>query len=212
MRISIVGAGAVGRALGSAWIKAGHDIVYGVRVMGAEDMASFLKRAGGREALGAAAVLAADVVVLALPWNGVEAALRDLGDLKGKVVIDCTNPLAIREGGPELDCGFDTSGAEHIAALLPDARVVKTLNQAGAEVMGDASRLSGRPVMFLAGDDAAAKDAAIELVRELGFEALDAGPLRAARLLEPFAMVWINQAIMRGEGRDWAFGVVRRQR
>jgi 8-hydroxy-5-deazaflavin:NADPH oxidoreductase len=90
--------------------------------------------------------------------------------------------------------------------------VVKTLNQAGAEVMGNASRLSGRPVMFLAGDDAAAKDAAIELVRELGFEALDAGPLRAARLLEPFAMVWINQAIMRGEGRDWAFGVVRRQR
>lgn len=152
MRISIVGAGAVGRALGPAWIKAGHDVVYGVRATGAENMASFLKQTGGREALGAAAVAAADIVVLALPWSGIEAALRDLGDLTGKVVIDCTNPLAIRESGPELDCGFETSGAERVAALLPGACVVKTLNQAGAEVMGDASGFSASPVMFLAGD------------------------------------------------------------
>jgi hypothetical protein len=118
----------------------------------------------------------------------------------------------MRDGTLDLCCGFDTSGAEHLAAWIPGARVVKTLNQAGAEVMGDASILQGRPVMFVAGDDDAAKERVAGLVRDLGFEALDAGPLRVARLLEPYALVWINQAIIRGEGRDWAFAIARSQR
>jgi hypothetical protein len=88
---------------------------------------------------------------------------------------------------------------------LPQARVVKTLNQVGAEIMENATSLSARPVMFVAGDDDAAKRTVISLVYDLGFEALDAGALRQARLLEPFAMTWINQALLRGAGRDWAF-------
>jgi 8-hydroxy-5-deazaflavin:NADPH oxidoreductase len=209
MRVAIVGAGAVGRALGSVWAKAGHDVVYGVRTVGDEDRALFLRQIHAREALGTDAVRDADVVVLALPWNGIEASLRGLGALGGKVVIDCTNPLAMRNGVLGLDCGFETSGAERISHWLPGARVVKTLNQAAAEVMGDASSLSGRPVMFLAGDDTDANKVAAKLVSELGFEVLDAGPLQAARLLEPLAMTWINQ-LLRGSGRDWAFAVVRR--
>ncbi|SFP44789.1 hypothetical protein SAMN03159463_04223 [Mesorhizobium sp. NFR06] len=211
MRIAVIGAGAVGRALGSAWSKADHDVVYGVRTTGTQNMASFIARSGGREELGAEAVRGADVVVLALPWAQAEAAVQGLGDIDGKVVIDCMNPLTMREGVLELACGYDTSGAERLAAWIPGARVVKTLNQAGAEVMGDTSLLKPRPVMFLAGDDLAAKNIASELVRGLGFEALDAGPLRMARLLEPYAMVWINQAIIRGEGRDWSFAIARRK-
>ncbi|MEH2521377.1 putative dinucleotide-binding enzyme [Bradyrhizobium sp. AZCC 1610] len=211
MRVAVIGAGAVGRALGRAWVKAGHDVVYGARTAGVKDMASFLAQTGGREAPGQAAALAADVVVLALPWGKAEPAVRGLGDLNGKVVIDCMNPLIMRDGALGLECGFETSGAERVAAWLPGARVVKTLNQAGAEVMGDTTMLSARPVMFLAGDDAAAKDTARALVAELGFEPLDAGPLSIARLLEPLAMVWINQAILRGEGRDWAFTLARRR-
>jgi len=210
MRIAVIGAGAVGRALGSAWIKVGHDVVYGVRSTGTEDMASFLGRTGGREELGAEAVRGADVVVLALPWAQAETAVQGLGDTGGKIVIDCMNPLAMRDGVLGLACGFDTSGAERLATWIPGGRVVKTLNQAGAEVMGNTSVLEGHPVMFLAGDDLAAKNIVSELVRTLGFEALDAGPLRMARLLEPYAMVWINQALIRGEGREWAFARARR--
>jgi hypothetical protein len=118
MRIAVVGAGAVGRALGPRWIKAGHDVVYGVRTTGTEDMASFLARTGGREELGAEAVRGADIVVLALPWAKAEAAVRGLGDISEKIVIDCMNPLEMRDGVLDLACGFDTSGAEHLATWI----------------------------------------------------------------------------------------------
>jgi len=87
--------------------------------------------------------------------------------------------------------------------------VVKTFNQVGADMMTAGDRFETRAVMFLAGEDDAAKATVAQLVSELGFEALDAGGLRQARILEPFAMVWINQALFRGLGRNWAFGVLR---
>src|SRR5579863_7492505 len=92
---------------------------------------------------------------------------------------------------------------------LPGAKVVKTFNQVGAEMMMAGPRFETRPAMFLAGDDDGAKSEVSTLVSELGFEALDAGALKQARILEPFAMVWINQALIRGLGRNWAFGAIR---
>lgn len=94
---------------------------------------------------------------------------------------------------------------------------MKTFNQVGAEMMMAGDRFGTPPVMFLAGDDDTflagdddtAKTTVAQLVGELGFEALDAGGLKQARILEPFAMVWINQALFRGLGRNWAFGVLR---
>jgi 8-hydroxy-5-deazaflavin:NADPH oxidoreductase len=112
--------------------------------------------------------------------------------------------------GLGLDRGFTTSGGETVAGWLPGARVVKTLNQVGAEVMAATTGFAHPPVMFVAGDDREAKAVALGLVRDLGFDALDAGALRAARLLEPFGMVWINQAMLRGHGRDWAFAALPR--
>jgi predicted dinucleotide-binding enzyme len=91
---------------------------------------------------------------------------------------------------------------------LPDARVVKTLNQVGAEMMADSSRLPHRPVMFMAGNDAAAKTSVASVLSDLGFEALDAGDITKSRILEPFGMVWINQALIQGKGRNWAFAAV----
>jgi predicted dinucleotide-binding enzyme len=148
------------------------------------------------------------VVILALPWRVAESAVQALGDLSGKVVIDCMNPLGMVDGALGLLVGHTSSGAETVQGWLPGARVVKTLNQVGAEIMARNDHLPQRPVQFVAGDDAAAKEAAMILLRDLGFEALDAGDLRKARLLEPFGMVWINQAILRGKGRDWAFSAV----
>jgi hypothetical protein len=184
-------------------------VIFGVRQLGDPGLARLLAGAGATEALPAAAAAQADVVVLALPWAVAEGAVKALGELEGKVVIDCMNPLTMTDGALGLERGFSTSGAETVQSWLPGAHVVKTLNQVGAEIMANPSMLAAIPVMFLAGDDMTAKAKAAALVTDAGFEVLDAGPLRQARLLEPLAMLWINQAIVRGEGRKWALGVLR---
>lgn len=208
MRIAVIGAGKVGRALGGGWSRAGHAVAYGVPDPADPKHADL--PAASRHGV-AAAVAGAEIVVLAVPWGAVADALAAAGDLAGRVVIDCTNPLAFTPGrGLHLALGFETSGAERLAALAPGARVVKTLNQTGAEVMGDAHAFPQRPVMFLAADDADAKAHASRLVADLGFEPRDAGPLAGARLLEPLAMLWIDQATARGAGRDVAFTLARK--
>ncbi len=211
MRVAIIGAGNVGGALGRAWSRAGHAVVFGARDPGAADVRALVAETGAEAMAPAAAAAAAEVVVLALPWSAAETAVKGLGDLAGKVVIDCMNPLAMGPHGLGLDRGHSTSGGETVAGWLPGARVVKTLNQVGAEVMADATGFAHPPVMFLAGDDPDAKAVATGLVRDLGFEALDAGALHQARILEPFGMVWINQAMLRGHGRDWAFAALPRK-
>ena len=211
MRIGIIGAGNVGGALARGWSRAGHAIALGVRDPGAASVAALAAAAGAEVLSPADAAATAEIVTLALPWNAVEDALRGL-DLAGKTVIDATNPLAMGPGGLGLDRGFATSGGEAVAAWAPGARVVKTLNQVGAEVMAEAASFAHPPVMFMAGDHAAAKATVAGLLADLGFEPLDAGGLDRARLLEPFGMVWINQALLRGKGRDWAFAALPRRR
>lgn len=211
MRIAIIGIGNVGGALARGWTRAGHEVTLGVRDATSQKVAALTGATGASALDPATAVANSDVVVLALPWSTAEEAVKSLGDLRGKVIIDCMNPLKMTDGVLGLDRGYSTSGAETLAEWTPGARVVKTLNQVGAELMDKAKLLAGRPVMFIAGDDADAKHVATILVEALGFEPLDAGGLRQARLLEPFGMTWINQALLRGAGRDWAFGVIRRQ-
>lgn len=217
MDIAVIGTGQVGGALGTGWARAGHRVIFGARAPQDPALAARLAATApltetpARAARPAEAAAAAGVVVLALPWPAAEAAVAALGDLAGKIVIDCMNPLAMHGGALGLDRGFETSGAETVAAWLPAARVVKTLNQTGAETLADARSYAHRPVMFVAADDAQAREVASGLVTDLGFEALDAGGLRAARLLEPFAMVWIDQAMFRGKGRGWAFAALPRQ-
>jgi predicted dinucleotide-binding enzyme len=134
-----------------------------------------------------------------------------MGDLAGKIVIDCTNPLRMGATGLELEIGHSTSGGERVAGWAQGASVFKTLNQTGFEIMGDAEAFGPpAPVMFVAGDDEAAKPRVMDLVRDLGFEAVDAGPLTGARLLEGIAMLWIHMAINRKAGRQQAFAQVRR--
>jgi predicted dinucleotide-binding enzyme len=203
MRIGIVGAGNVGRAIGDGWTVKGHDVVYGVR-----DPSTSADPKRSRKV--ADAVADAEVVVLAVMFHSAEAALRDCGDLSGKILIDPTNPLAIDEGGLKLAIGFETSSAEFVAARTA-ATVVKTLNQVGAAVLGSATVYSTRPIQFVASDDAGAKRTATRLVEDLGFEVLDAGPLKAARLLEPMAMVWIDQSMRHGMDPSRAWALINRR-
>jgi predicted dinucleotide-binding enzyme len=211
MRIAVIGAGNVGGALARGWSRAGHQIVLGVRDAADAKVAALSQTTGADLRAPAEAAAAAEVVVLALPWPAAEGAVKALGGLKDKIVIDCMNPLAMQDGKLGLERGFNTSGAEALASWIPDARVVKTLNQVGAEMMEDNSGLPCRPVMFMAGDDSSAKATVSGLLDDLGFEALDAGNLTKARLLEPYAMVWINQALLQGKGRNWAFAAVSRR-
>ena len=205
MRIAILGAGVVGLALGRAWMAAGHNVRYGVPTP--HDP----KHAGLPTATVAEAARDAEVIVLATPWPATQEALRAAGDLSGRIVVDCTNPLSFSpEAGLSLALGFDTSGGEQVAGWAPGASVFKTLNQTGAEGMANARAFAQAPVMFVAGDDEARKPAVLGLVADLGFEALDAGPLAQARLLEPLAMLWIDQALKRGRGRDFAFAITRK--
>jgi len=209
MKIAIIGAGAVGGSLGTAWSRSDHEIVFGVRDVGKPELRELCESIGALALPAPEAAAAADVVVLALPWDGAEDGIQALGDLAGKTVVDCTNPLRFEDDSLSLDRGFTTSGGETVAAWLPGANVVKGLNQVPAEMMSSNSKLSGRPVQFIAGDTESAKATVQSLIEELGFEVLDAGALVQSRILEPFGMVFINQAIMRGMGRDWAFGILR---
>jgi predicted dinucleotide-binding enzyme len=207
MRVAIIGAGNVGSALGRAWLRVGEDVVFGVPDP-ADPKYDSLPRERVRTPVQAAEN--AEAVVLATPWPATEAAVKGLGDLHGKVLIDCTNPLGMGRDGLELVLGHNTSGGEQVAVWASGAAVFKALNQTGAENMERAAEYPMRPVMFVAGDDEARKPIVLSLITKLGFEAIDAGPLRIARLLEAYGMLWIDQALNRGRGRSFAFALTDR--
>ncbi len=206
MRIAIIGAGSVGATLGQAWLKAGEDVTWGLRNAADPKYAALPK---DRIKPPADAAKAAEIVVIATPWSATEAAVKGLGNLTGKIVIDCTNPLGMGPDGLGLVLGHDTSAGEQVASWAPGAAVFKALNTTGANNMANAARYPVKPMMLVAGDDAMKKPAVMTLVAKLGFEPVDAGPLKNARLLEPFGMVWIDQAMKRGRGRDFAFALVK---
>jgi predicted dinucleotide-binding enzyme len=207
MRIAIVGAGNVGQALGKGWRKAGHDVSYAVREA-THNKVTALTADGSRVVSMERAAEAADVLVLAVPWPAIEEAVASLGSLAGKILVDATNPLTAKL---ELGVGFNDSAGETVARLAPGARVVKAFNTTGAENMANARAFSVKPMMPAAGDDAAAKAAVCELAEDLGFEAVDAGPLAMSRHLEPLAMLWIKLAYAQGFGRDFAFALAQRR-
>jgi predicted dinucleotide-binding enzyme len=213
MKLAIIGAGGVGGTLGAAWArKAGHDIFFGVTNPRTDKTQALLRQIGGTARAGTAAEAAAsgDVIVLATPWPATEAAIRSMGDLKGRIVLDCTNPLAMGPDGLGLEIGHGISGGEKVQGWAPGASVFKTLNTTGYGNMAEPAFDGVKSVMFVAGDDEARKPKVLGLIGELGFETVDAGPLRIARLLEPHAMLWIHLALNRGFGRDWAFALLRR--
>src|SRR4051794_33183309 len=199
MKIAIVGAGNVGKALGAAWKTAKHDVVYALRP--GSDKTKQLEKDGFSVSPLADAAKSADVIVLAIPWIEAAAVIESLGSLKGKIVIDPTNPVS---PDFEIELGFDDSAGETLALLAQGARVVKAFNTTGAENMAKAKDFPAKPVMFVAGDDTDAKKIVTKLADDMGLEAIDAGPLRASRYLEPMAMKWIKLAYG-GVGRQFAF-------
>ena len=212
MKISILGAGNVGGTLGRAWARKGHDVFFGVPRPGDAGTQELLTTIGSKARAGpvAEAAAAGDVIVLATPWPATRDAIQAAGNLAGKVVVDCTNPL--KEDFSGLALGYTTSGAEQVAEWAKGAKVFKAFNQTGFNIMADPAFDGVRAVIFVCGDDAAQKPTVLKLATDIGFEAIDAGNLVIARLLEPYGMLWIHLALARGMGRDFAFVLHRREK
>jgi predicted dinucleotide-binding enzyme len=210
MRIGILGAGNVGGTLGRGWAGKGHEVFFGVPRPQDAKTQDLIRGIGPKAQAGTVAQAAAfaEVVVLATPWQATEEAVNEAGDLKGKLVIDCTNPLTPDFTG--LTIGHTTSGLEQVAGWAKGGKVFKAFNQTGFNNMANPVLEGRRAVMFVCGDDETSKPTVLRLVSDIGFEAVDAGGSTVARLLEPFGMLWIHLALARGLGRDWAFDVLRR--
>lgn len=190
-KIGIIGDGNVGSALARGFKRAGHD----VRNIGKD-----------RNAVRETAAWA-EVVLLAVPFGAIDDVVREAGvALEGKTLVDVTNAL---DSGMNLAIGFTTSGGEELQKKSPGARVVKAFNTVFAQHM-DSGRLGDRPLTtFVAADDAGAKRTVLELAREIGFDAVDAGPLKNARLLEPLALFNIQLGYTLGMGTQIGFKLLR---
>jgi 8-hydroxy-5-deazaflavin:NADPH oxidoreductase len=199
MRIAIVGADEIGRALGAALKAKGHLLLYGIPEP---------ERSDERNATTVGeAVRSAEVIILATPWPITEALVCEhAADLDEKIVIDATNPLNPAQTG--LAFGFLTSGVELLQSQARRAKFFKTFNSAGAGVLAWPDFPEGKAAMFVAGPNGPDKTMVMRLVADVGFEAVDAGELKAARLLEPLAMLTMQLALGKG---DVALVMARRQ-
>ena len=190
-KIGIIGDGNVGSALARGLKRAGHD----VRSVG-KDKTAIRETASW-----------AEVVLLAVPFAAIDDVVKEIGRVvEGKTLIDVTNAL---DANMSLAVGFTTSGAEELQGKLPKARVVKAFNTVFAQHM-ELGRLGDNPLTaFVAGDDAGAKSSVLGLAREIGFDAVDAGPLKNARLLEPLALFNIQLGYVVGMGTQIGFKLLR---
>lgn len=205
MKIAILGAGNVGGTLGRKFAEAGHEIYFGVPNPSEHgDKASFAQVGNAADA-----ARGAEAILLAVPYDAVADVLRECGDVAGKIVIDATNPLKFADGRLSLTVGFETSGAEKIHALAVGAKIVKCFNQTGFGNMAEPQYGNGKSVMFVCGDDREANETVRQLAESIGFEAITAGNLEVARLLEPLAMLWIHLSSATDLKRDFAFGLLR---
>lgn len=211
MKIGIIGTGRMGSSLGTLWsTRRKHQVFFGSRKrIKAESLAQVAGPAS-RSGIYEEAAEFGDVVVLALPWHAVENHVTRLAPyLAGKTVIDITNPLTPQQDGFAID--GNTSGAQIIQSLAPEAHVVKAFNGVYFENLGNPI-FNGRPAeVYYCGDDDDAKARARELIADLKFTPVDLGELKMARYLEPMVYIWI-QRLMTGKhaGTDTIINILRR--
>lgn len=210
MRIGIIGAGRMGSGLGRAWVAAGHEVMFSY-AREEQRLARLAEELGAAARVGSPADAAGfgEVVMLAVPWASVEDALAQAGPLDGVTLIECVNPLSADM--TSLEVGHTTSASEHVSALASGARVVKAFNSVFAELLHEPRGWvdGDRPTVFYAGDDADAKATAARLIEACGFEAVDAGPQRNARYIEPMGMLFIQLAYGQGLGPTIAAKLLR---
>lgn len=197
----------MGGKLGTLFARVGHEVVFSYS--GTKGKLERLAREAGGNARSGTPVEAAqgaDVVLLAVHWSRIDDVVQQSGDLAGKVVISCSLPLDA--DNTELILGHTTSGAEALARKLPGSEVVSAFNNIPSEVLFGVFAARGKgnpPSMLYCGDSEPAKVIVAELIREVGLDPLDVGPLSAARHTEPLAMIIAHLAYERGEGPEVAY-------
>jgi len=211
MKIGMIGTGNVGSVLGRRWLEAGYAVTFSVRDTVKAPLEALKEKFGKRIAFAPLkdTVEASDVIVLAIPWGETEKVIREAGDLRGKIVVDCINPLAPALEG--LSIGTNSSAGEKVAEWAVGAKVVKAFNTTGAGNMADPQYAEGPITMFICGDDPDAKNKVATLAEVLGFGVCDAGGIKAARYLEAVAMLWIHLAFKQGRGSDFGFRLIKRK-
>lgn len=184
-KVGIIGKGNVGAALKEGLGRAGYETKIGGKGSGSETSQW------------------ADVVILALPYGEAAAVLKEAGTtLAGKTVIDATNPLT---KDFNLAIGFTTSAAEELQKAAPGVKIVKCFNSVFASRMSTGKAKGETLSTFVCGDDQGAKNAALRIARDIGFDAVDAGPLENARWVE--ALGFLNIRLGYGQNLGTEIGV-----
>jgi 8-hydroxy-5-deazaflavin:NADPH oxidoreductase len=212
MRIGILGSGLMGGKLGIIFARAGHEVVFSY-ARSEQKLKTLAKNAKGNATHGTPreAALNADALLLAVHWSRVDDVLKQAGDLSGKVVISCSLPMNADD--TKLVIAHTSSGAEALAGKIRKAGVVSAFSTVPSEVLFDVfdakRRTRRRPSLVYCGDDRDANEVAASLIRDVGFEPVDAGPLRIARYLEPFSLAMAQLAYEGDEGPQIAYRIER---
>jgi 8-hydroxy-5-deazaflavin:NADPH oxidoreductase len=211
MRIGILGSGLMGGKLGTIWARAGHEVVFSYS-RSEQKLKKLARDAKGKARAGTPREAAqdADAVLLAVHWSRVDDVLKQAGDLSGKVMVSCSLPMNADDTA--LVIAHTSSGAEELAKRVSRARVVSAFSTVPSEVLFDvfeARRKATRPNVVYCGDDARSKEVAAGLIRDVGFDPVDAGPLRIARYIEPFTLLIGRLAYEGDEGPELAYRFLR---
>jgi hypothetical protein len=201
MRVGILGSGLMGAKLGTILARAGHEVVFSY-ARSAQKLRRLARQAKGKAQAGTPREAAqdAEALLLAVHWSRIDDVLNQTGDLTRQVIVSCSLPM--NEDNTELVIAHGSSGAEALAKRVPKARVVSAFNTVPSEVLFDVferRRKGARPSLVYCGDDASSKKIAARLIRDTGFDPVDAGPLRVARYTEPFALL-VAQLAYEGKG------------
>jgi 8-hydroxy-5-deazaflavin:NADPH oxidoreductase len=201
MRIGILGSGLMGGKLGKLFARAGHEVVFSY-ARSEQKLKRLAREAQGTAWAGTPSDAArdADALLLAVHWSRLDDVLKQAGDVSGKVIVTCSLPMNADDSG--LVIAHTSSGAEALAKKVRRAHVVSAFGTVPSEVLFgvyEARRKAKRPSLLYCGDQQGAKDLAATLIRDVGFDPLDAGPLRIARYLEPFTLL-VGQLAYEGEG------------
>lgn len=183
MAIGIIGAGGIGQAFASHVVKAGYEVIVSNR-RGPESLTDVVSQLGGKARGGTREEAAkADVVLVAVRWPQLREALADLPAWSGRILIDATNPMV--PPGTNLDELKDKTSSEFVVSLAPGARVVKACNTLPRALLAaDPKQCGGRRVLFMSGDDAAAKLRVADILEKIGFAPIDLGALATGARLQ----------------------------
>jgi 8-hydroxy-5-deazaflavin:NADPH oxidoreductase len=207
MRIGILGSGLMGGKLGTLFARAGHEVVFSYSRK-PEKLKRLAKEAGKNARAGTPREAAenADALLLAVHWSRVNDVLKQAGPVSGKVIVTCSLPMNAND--TELAIARNSSGAETLARKVRRAHVVAAFGTVPSEVffgVYERKRNQNRPSLVYYGNHRGAKRVAARLIRDVGFEPVDAGPLRMARYAEPFTMLMAQLAYEGNRGPKLAY-------